>query len=127
MNFPPSVVQVDGSPAPEWINDKTCKLNFNIKIPIYKYDSDSSYYGKIGPNTVNRFIKTGRNRSMKFQFFKSNAGKFTLTKPGHRSFGAAALCEMKKTKPIAGKFNFYVIDHEVWSILHDSFDMTHFK
>ena len=26
MNFPPTVVQVDGSPAPEWINDKTCKF-----------------------------------------------------------------------------------------------------
>jgi len=104
MNFPPSVVKVDGSPAPEWINDKTY----------------SSYYGKIGPNTVNRFIKTGRNRSMKFQFFKSNAGKFTLTKPGHRSFGAAALCEMKKTKPIAGDGNI------CWQPLSDVYDAVEY-
>ena len=30
MNFPPTVVQVDGSPAPEWINDKTCKFESNV-------------------------------------------------------------------------------------------------
>ena len=28
MKFPPEVVQVDGSEAPEWINDKTCKILF---------------------------------------------------------------------------------------------------
>ena len=57
------------------------------------------YWGKHGTSTVKRFIMTGKNRNRRtggFQFVKSNNQKFLLAKPKHRSFGAAALCEMDK-------------------------------
>ena len=78
-----------------------------IKIQVLFIHDDSyfmillarKYWGKHGTSTVKRFIMTGKNRNRRtggFQFVKSNNQKFLLAKPKHRSFGAAALCEMDK-------------------------------
>ena len=67
---------------------------------------------------------TGKNRNKRsggFQFVKSNSQKFVLAKPKHRSFGAAAICEMDKPLVPCGNGN---ICWQPQSNLCDGIDYT---
>jgi len=84
-DFPPTVVKVDGSPAPDWIND----------------NKNQFYYGELtGPKgliSAQTFIESGKNRRIGLQYFQSNAGRLSLYKPNNpRLFGAYALCEITR-------------------------------
>jgi len=87
-DFPPTVVKVDGSPAPDWIND----------------NKNQFYYGELtGPKgliSAQTFIESGKNRRIGLQYFQSNAGRLSLYKPNNpRLFGAYALCEITRIIP----------------------------
>ena len=89
--FPPQVNKLNGEVSPEWINDKT----------------SSALYGKVPSGTkVSSWIRSGRNRRFGFNLMKINQGKINLTKKNHKSFFAAALCEMEIPKVSIGETNF---------------------
>jgi len=89
--FPPQVNKLNGEVSPEWINDKT----------------SSALYGKVPSGTkVSSWIRSGRNRRFGFNLMKINQGKINLTKKNHKSFFAAALCEMEIPKVSIGDPDF---------------------
>merc|ERR1719469_696890 len=47
-------------------------------------------------------IRFGKNIRQQMKNIRMNKGKLSLTKPGQRTFGAAALCEMNKPKVVVG-------------------------
>jgi len=81
--FPPVAVKLNGEAGPEWIGEK----------------SAAPLYGQVPSGTkVSSWIRSGRNRRFNFNLLKINKGKINLTRKGHRSFFAAAMCEMEIPK-----------------------------
>merc|ERR1711970_1106911 len=88
--FPPRATKLNGEASPEWINDK----------------ASSALYGKVPSGTkISSWIRSGRNRRFGFNLMKINQGKINLTKKNHKSFFAAALCEMEIPKVSIGEKN----------------------
>ena len=86
--FPPVAVKLNGEAGPEWIGEK----------------SAAPLYGTVPSGTkVSSWIRSGRNRRFNFNLLKINKGKINLTRKGHRSFFAAAMCEMEIPKLSIGK------------------------
>ena len=84
VTFPPNVGKLNGDAGPEWINDKS---------------QISALYGEVpSGQKVNQWIRSARNRRFKYDMMKINKGKINLTRKGHKSFGAAALCQMDVQK-----------------------------
>merc|ERR1711976_33309 len=84
VEFPPAVGKLNGDNGPEWINDK---------------GQVSALYGEVpSGQKVNQWIRSARNRRFQYDMMKINKGKINLTRKGHKSFGAAALCQMEVQK-----------------------------
>ena len=81
--YPPKVVPVKAGETPFWLS--------NTKITTALWESN-----------VKTMVRFGRNQRMKMKNIKMKKGKWSLTKPGIRTFGAAAVCEMKKPKQVVG-------------------------
>jgi len=86
-DFPPTVQTLRGSDeVPDFLTDS------KAMIPVWDPKVKST-------------IRFGRNRRSKMRNIRMNKGKWTITKPGVKSFGAAAVCEMKKPKVVVGDPN----------------------
>jgi len=100
--YPPKVVPVKAGETPFWLS--------NTKITTALWESN-----------VKTMVRFGRNQRMKMKNIKMKKGKWSLTKPGIRTFGAAAVCEMKKPKQVVG-------DPQVcWQPQSDIFDRVEYS
>merc|ERR1712227_693319 len=100
--YPPKVVPVKAGETPFWLS--------NTKITTSLWESN-----------VKTMVRFGRNQRMKMKNIKMKKGKWSLTKPGIRTFGAAAVCEMKKPKQVVG-------DPQVcWQPQSDIFDRVEYS
>jgi len=81
--FPPAVVGLRGNDPPQWLEES--------KLTATLWDGN-----------VKKLIRYKRNIKAQMKNIKMIKGKWSLTKPGLRTFGGAAVCEMPKPKVAVG-------------------------